>query len=154
VTIEYREERVVFLIFVYFEGFRGKSPNFFVEHKVRWVLDEYFKPKYNKFQKCEYNALLSFSFPSLISSSTRRIILRTKRRVLEKNIDNSVQSHWAELLYFDNIEKLDTKFSDKKKINKAFWINVYNLHVIGVVNKFPVESVKNWDLANIQESTS
>jgi hypothetical protein len=33
--------------------------------------------------------------------------------------------------------KLDTKFSDKKS-TKAFWINVYNLHVIkSVIDVFP-----------------
>lgn len=88
---------------------------------------------------------------SLISKAqTTDLFFTQTTEFLKKNVTTegkvdyyTIKKSPGELIYIlSNIEKLDTKFSDKK-LAKAFWINVYNLEVIrSIVDIFPIQSVE------------
>jgi len=62
----------------------------------------------------------------------------------EGKVDYStIKKSSGELIYIlTNLEKLDTRFIDKK-LAKAFWINVYKLQVIrSMINIFPISSIE------------
>ncbi|CAM3091598.1 DUF547 domain-containing protein [Flavobacterium frigoris] len=91
---------------------------------------------------------LGFSLISL--GQTPQIFFEQTTEFLKKNVTEegkvdyfTIKKSPGELIYIlSNIEKLDTKFSDKK-FAKAFWINVYNLEVIkAVIEHFPLASVE------------
>lgn len=84
-----------------------------------------------------------------VAQTTEQFFEQTSE-FLKKNVTPEGKVDYAtikkspgELVYIlSNIEKLDTKFSDKK-LAKAFWINVYNLQVIkAVVNLYPIASIE------------
>lgn len=91
---------------------------------------------------------LGFSLISL-GQTTQQFFEQTTE-FLKKNVTAegkvdyfTIKKSPGELIYIlSNIEKLDTKFSDKK-LAKAFWINVYNLEVIkAVIELFPLPSIE------------
>ncbi|MDG2431138.1 DUF547 domain-containing protein [Flavobacterium sp.] len=91
---------------------------------------------------------LSFSLISV--AQTADLFFEQTNEFFKKNVTNdgkvdyaSIKKSPGELIYIlSNIEKLDTKFSDKK-LAKAFWINVYNLHVIkSVIDLYPIASIE------------
>lgn len=91
---------------------------------------------------------LALSFMS--QAQTTELFFEQATEFLKKNVSPEgkvdyvkIKKSPGELVYIlNNIATLDTKFSDKK-VAKAFWINVYNLHVIkGVVDLFPIASVE------------
>ena len=94
---------------------------------------------------------LCFLSLTLISKAqTTELFFEQATEFLKKNVEADgkvdyfkIKKSPGELVYIlDNIKEIDTKFSDKK-VAKAFWINVYNLHVIkSVVDKFPIASVE------------
>lgn len=94
---------------------------------------------------------LCFLVFSLISiGQTTQQFFEQTTEFLKKNVTEdgkvdyqTIKKSPGELIYIlSNIEKLDTKFSDKK-LAKAFWINVYNLQVIkSVIALFPIPSVE------------
>lgn len=94
--------------------------------------------------------LCFFGLTLISKAQTTELFFEQATMFLKKNVTPegkvdyfSIKKSPGELVYIlSNIEKLDTKFSDKK-VAKAFWINVYNLRVIkSVVDKFPIESVE------------
>ena len=90
------------------------------------------------------------AFSILTQAQTTQQFFDQTSEFLKKNVTeegkvdySTIKKSPGELIYIlSNIEKLDTKFTDKK-LAKAFWINVYNLQVIrSIVNVFPVASIE------------
>ncbi|WP_188050523.1 DUF547 domain-containing protein [Flavobacterium sp. GP15] len=95
-------------------------------------------------------ALCFLALPLLSQAQTTEQFFEQATEFLKKNVTEdgkvdyeTIKKSPGELIYIlSNIQKLDTKFSDKK-LAKAFWINVYNLQVIkGVIDVYPITSVE------------
>ncbi|NRT16827.1 hypothetical protein HNP99_003201 [Flavobacterium sp. 28A] len=94
--------------------------------------------------------LCFFALTFISRAQTTQLFFEQTSEFLKKNVSPegkvdyfTIKKSPGELIYIlSNIEKLDTKFSDKK-LAKAFWINVYNLEVIrAVVDLYPVPTVE------------
>lgn len=106
----------------------------------------------SNFKFLSKKAILTLTFLGLTiigQSQTTDLFFEQTNEFLKKNvtIDGKVdyvglKKSPGELMYIlSNIEKINTKFSDKS-LAKAFWINVYNLEVIkGVLDNFPFKNV-------------